>query len=63
MHLFLLTHCASRTVRDGDVVFVPSEDVEQFAIDIFPKINGTKIILITHDGDRTTPMANGRSGN
>ncbi len=41
-------------MRDGDVIFVKSDYVEQFAKDIFPKLQ-KRFILITHNSDYSRP--------
>ena len=44
-------------VRDGDVLFVRSGLAEEFARDVLPTFgNGTRFVLVTHNGDEFAPM-------
>ncbi len=42
-------------MKHGDVIFVKTDDVEQFAIDIAPKLN-RKFVLVTHNSDLSAPV-------
>ncbi len=51
-------HPRNRTMRHGDVIFVKTDDVEQFAADVAPKLN-RKFVLLTHNSDLSAPVGPG----
>ena len=44
----------NRDMRDGDLIFVRSDEVEKFAKEVFPKLK-VRIVLISHNSDSSVP--------